>query len=89
MRVPLEVKFDVCLKLAMAARSLNQVELAKRADLPPSHVNHYLCARRQPSLNNILRLCRALEMTPNELLMIEKMAYKKHLIPAWLPSGED
>lgn len=53
-------------------RGLNQDELAHRAHLHRSHVGLLENARRDPQLTTLYRLARALEVTPAELLDLER-----------------
>ena len=49
-------------------RGLTQEEVAKRAELKPAAISHFEPARRSPCLRNLMKLCSALNCTPNDLL---------------------
>jgi transcriptional regulator with XRE-family HTH domain len=51
------------------AKNLTQEELAARAGMPATMINHYECARRSPGLRNLTTLYQALGISPNKLLL--------------------
>lgn len=53
---------------ARERKFLTQEQFAKRAGFHPSHVSHFETGERTPSLPNLIRLYRALDVEPNELL---------------------
>jgi transcriptional regulator with XRE-family HTH domain len=48
------------LRAARIRRGLNQGELAKLLDLPPSSISHFENGTRQPSLKNFVKIADAL-----------------------------
>ncbi len=53
--------FQDRLKYTRVKRRFSQVELARISGLQPSAISHYECGRRSPSMENLARLCNALE----------------------------
>lgn len=49
-------------------RNLTQEQLAERTELSVVYISNVECAKRVPSLDTMLSLCRVLECTPDELL---------------------
>ena len=60
-------------------RRLTQEQLAERADLSHSFLGHIERGSRIPSLETVLRLYRALDVTPNDLLADEWMLSTEEL----------
>lgn len=56
------------LKAAREYRSLTQQELADKTGMQPAAISHFETGQRTPSIPNIIRLCRALGVSPNQLL---------------------
>ncbi|NBC32198.1 MAG: helix-turn-helix domain-containing protein [Alphaproteobacteria bacterium] len=52
---------------------LSQAEVARRAGLDPTQLNHYVRGRHDPPLHGIVRICRVLDLTPGQLLGTEPM----------------
>lgn len=63
-----EDNFGCRLREAREARSLNQTELAKLANLQPAAIGHFEKGRRKPSFANIRALAKALNVTSDFLL---------------------
>ena len=63
--------FSARLREAREARGLNQRELAERLGLPPSSIAHFEGGRRGPSVENLIRLARALGVTADFLLGLD------------------
>jgi transcriptional regulator with XRE-family HTH domain len=61
-------RFPARLRLAREMRQLSQTQVAEKAGLPPSSINHFEQARRSPSFDNLRRLANALEVTTDYLL---------------------
>lgn len=63
---------DFCKRLAelRVKRGLSQGQLGARADMPLNLIWYYEKGDRQPGLQSIKALCRALECTATELLGI-------------------
>jgi transcriptional regulator with XRE-family HTH domain len=47
---------------------LTQEELANRAKLQPSAISHFETGGREPSLKNIIKICKGLGCSPNVLI---------------------
>jgi transcriptional regulator with XRE-family HTH domain len=56
------------LRAARELRGIGQSQLAEKAGLPPSAINHFEQDRRSPSFDNLKRLANALEVTTDYLL---------------------
>ncbi|MGB7433212.1 MAG: helix-turn-helix transcriptional regulator [Ahrensia sp.] len=63
-----ENNFGERLRDAREARSLNQTELARLANLQPAAIGHFENNRRKPSFANIRALARALNVASDYLL---------------------
>lgn len=63
-----ENNFGERLRDAREARSLNQTELAKLANLQPAAIGHFENNRRKPSFANIRALAKALNVASDYLL---------------------
>ena len=50
-------------------RGLTQEQLAERADVTNNYVSHIENCRSIPSLETVVKLCGALDVTPDELLL--------------------
>ena len=50
-------------------RGLTQEKLAERANLANNYISNIENGRSIPSLETVVKLCQALEATPNDLLM--------------------
>ena len=61
-------KFKETLKKLRMGNTLSQSGLAKIAGLEPSHISHYECGRRIPSVPNLIKLSKALNCTMEELI---------------------
>jgi transcriptional regulator with XRE-family HTH domain len=48
---------------------LSDAEVARRAGLAERRHGHYVRGAREPDLQTLLRICTALDVTPNDLLM--------------------
>jgi transcriptional regulator with XRE-family HTH domain len=62
-----ENNFGERLREAREARSLNQTELARLANLQPAAIGHFEKGRRKPSFANIKSLAKALNVTSDFL----------------------
>jgi len=60
--------FSSRLRAARALRGLSQSNLAERARLQQTAVSHYESGTRRPSLRNLRRLAKALEVTTDYLV---------------------
>lgn len=79
---PVETRIHVALSIRACreSRGMSQGEVAMLADIDQSTVSHFETGSRLPSCENIIRLCRALEVSADELLGIEPV--KHELSPA-------
>ena len=48
-------------------RTMSQSDLAELTGLKPSHINHFECNRRTPSVENAIKLAEALGVSLDEL----------------------
>src|SRR5690348_18509619 len=48
---------------------LSDAEVARRAGLAERRYGHYVRGTREPDLATLLRICAALDVTPNDLLL--------------------
>ena len=60
--------FRTALRELRTKRRMSQTDLAKKTGLMPSAISHFETGRRSPRLLNLWKLCKALNVTPNELL---------------------
>lgn len=60
--------FSENLKARTRAMGLSQVELARRLDLDPRRVGHYMTGLREPDLAMLARLVRALDTSSDALI---------------------
>lgn len=60
--------FGALLKELRTSRELTQTELAKLAGMQPSHISLFETGTREPTLNNLRRLTKALNTSADYLL---------------------
>jgi transcriptional regulator with XRE-family HTH domain len=65
------MEFNENLKNIRATLALTQDELSERSGLKPAAISHFETGKREPSLKNIIRLCRALGCSPNALIHLD------------------
>ena len=53
---------------------LSDAEVARRAGLSERRYGHYVTGTREPDLATLVNICAVLDVTPNQLLGIEKTA---------------
>lgn len=51
-----------------ATTELTQQELSKLSGINSMHISHFECNRRQPSIKNLIKLCKALHVSSDFLL---------------------
>lgn len=56
------------LKTFRESLDMTQLELATKAGMRSAAISHFETGLRTPSVPNIIRLCRALNVSPNRLL---------------------
>ncbi len=58
-------------RLRKRARELDlpDAEIARRVGLSTQRYGHYVAGRREPDLATLVRICRALDVTPNDVLL--------------------
>lgn len=61
-------QFAVNLRAQRTAANLTQEALANRAEVHPTEISRLECRRRNPRLSMIVRLSRALDVPPAQLL---------------------
>ena len=66
------IKFKENLRAYRQARSMTQKELAKKTGLTHEWISHYENGRRLPSLQNLIKLADALNISIDELARREK-----------------
>ena len=64
-------KFSDRLKQSLKDSGISQVELAKKTGLSQGIVNNYCTGRREPSLDALFLICKALDESADYLLGIE------------------
>ncbi len=47
---------------------LTQEDIAVRSGLKPSAISHFESGRREPSLKNVVKICKAFRCSPNVLI---------------------
>jgi len=47
---------------------LSQADLAQRTGLKPAAISHYETGEREPSMENLVKLCKGLGVSPDRLL---------------------
>lgn len=60
-------------------KGLTQEQLAERADVTNNYISHIENCRLIPSLETVVKLCGALEVTPDELLLGASTQEKNYL----------
>lgn len=63
--------FAIRLREARERQSLNQAQLAQRAELQPSAIAHFEANRRKPSFENVRRLAKALDISSDYLIGVQ------------------
>ena len=61
-------RFGKKLKNIRTTLGLSQSELAKLSGINSAAISHFETGGREPSLKNIVRLCRSLHCKPNALI---------------------
>ena len=64
-------KFSERLKQTLKQNGISQVELAKRINMSQGIVNNYCTGKREPSLDALIAICKALDESADYLLDIE------------------
>ena len=64
-------KFRERLKETLKYNSMSQVTLAKRTGMSQSVINNYCTGKREPTLDVLLLICRALDVSADYLLGLE------------------
>lgn len=68
------------LRQAMKERGVSQAELARRTDIPAQNINKYIQGHRTPTTGTLLRLTKALEITPDTLFIQTPVALDKDIL---------
>lgn len=63
-----------------SARGISQESLAELSNLSTKTINNIICKRCMPSLKTLEKICHALQITPNELLLSDNL-------PSWNPEN--
>lgn len=61
------------IRLFRRKQGMTQEQLAERTELSTSFVSHIERGNRVSSLETLMKLCHALQVTPNDLLQEEKL----------------
>lgn len=64
------MKFSDNLRINRDWKKYTQEELASRCGLTGSAISHFETGKREPSLKNIIKLCKGLRCKPNDLIDI-------------------
>ena len=64
------------LKEVREKQNITQNELSNMTLIPASVISMYECNRRQPSIDNLIMLCRALIVSSDYLLELEDQNFK-------------
>ena len=64
--------FSSRLKTLMIKRKLKQIDFVKKLDIPSSTINYYFNGKCTPKIDSLLKICKALDTTPNYLLGFDK-----------------
>ena len=64
-------KFIIRLKELLKDNQMSQVELAKKIGMSQGVVNNYCTGKREPTLDVLILICKALEESADYLLGIE------------------
>lgn len=67
------IVFAQRLQAAMYLRNFTGAELAKRSGLTQATISRYINGQRQPSVDRIIRLSKALDVTSDYLLGLSDM----------------
>ena len=54
-----------------ASLGWTQLDLAERCELQSTAIAHYEAGRREPTLTNIVKICRGFGVEPNVLIKME------------------
>jgi len=63
---------------------LSDAEVARRAGLSERRYGHYVRGVREPDFGTLLRICRALDLTPNDLLLPDTPMGRPSVQDRWL-----
>ncbi|MCP5073670.1 MAG: helix-turn-helix transcriptional regulator [Rhodobacteraceae bacterium] len=61
------------LRLRAGELELTDAEVARRVGISARRNNHYVTGRNEPNLDTLIKICRALNTTPNQLLGFEAL----------------
>ena len=65
------------LRALRGALQLTQREVSTRADIDQSKYSALECGKTSPSLGTLFAVCRALECTPNDVLLLPSAKIKR------------
>lgn len=60
--------FNEELESALCQREITQVRFAEMSGLTPAAISQLISGIRQPTMPTMIRICTALDLTPNDLL---------------------
>ena len=61
---------DNLLKI-IGERDITQEKLAEKSNISPRYINSIICQNTAPTIKSLEKICSALDVTPNELLLPE------------------
>lgn len=61
-------------------KHMTQSQLAEKADISNNYLSHIETSRSIPSLETLMSLCSALDVTPDEILLGTKTSEKNYLV---------
>jgi transcriptional regulator with XRE-family HTH domain len=63
---------------------LSDAEVARRAGLAERRYGHYVRGTREPDFATLLRICAVLDVTPNDLLLVDTGLPRRSAHARWL-----
>lgn len=63
---------------------LSDAEVARRSNLAERRYGHYVRGSREPDFQTLLRICRVMGVTPNDLLLNENPVSKSSAQDRWV-----
>ncbi len=76
------------LKLLREARGLTQASLGGKAGIAPASISHFETGQRVPSLESLVKLADALQVSTDAVLGRESMQDSAHVDPVFLRASQ-
>jgi len=73
-------KIGIRIKAARESKKLKQEGLAEITGLANNYISNIECARSKPSIETLIKICNALELTPDYILLDSVFASKEYII---------